>query len=116
MNANKIKISLRNVHVVCSKINDINKTNVHIGKRGYLVLNNVCLFIFIAKFFMIRPRTPLIFLEHSDPCAMGMKSILSISDVWFSFYFYCFPLPGDVIYPTRIALFEKFETIWYECL
>lgn len=57
MNANKIKISLKNVHVVCSKINDINKTNVHIGKRGYLVLNNVCLFIFIAKFFMIIFRT-----------------------------------------------------------
>lgn len=67
------------------------------------------LFIFIAKFFMIRPRTPLIFLEHSDPCAMGMKSILSISDVWFSFYFYCFQLPGEVIYQARIALFEKFN-------
>lgn len=39
-------------------------------KKGLLsaTLNNVCLFIFIAKFFMIRPRTPLIFLEHSDPC------------------------------------------------
>lgn len=87
-------------------------------KKGLLsaTLNNVCLFIFIAKFFMIRPRTPFIFLEHLDPCAMGMKSILSISDVWFSFYFYCFQLPGEVIYQARIALFEKFETIWHECL
>lgn len=56
---------------------------------------------------MIRPRTPLIFLEHSDPCAMGMKSILSISDVWFSFYFYCFQLPGEVIYQARIAYLKS---------
>lgn len=37
MNVNKIKISLRNVYVVCFKINDINKIKVYIGKRGYLV-------------------------------------------------------------------------------
>lgn len=34
MNVNKIKISLKNVYVVCFKINDINKINVYIGKKG----------------------------------------------------------------------------------
>lgn len=90
MNVNKIKISLRNVYVVCFKINDINKINVYIGKRGYLVFNNVCLFIFIVKFFMIRFRIFFIFLEYLDFCVMGMKLILFILDVWFFFYFYCF--------------------------